>query len=241
MLHRQGGPSTGESSEIGSPGHIWTDGSRLGSGRVGAACAWKTRESWAGRCLHLGDNKEVFELTRRPSLFTKRSGSLTFDRRPARSTRSFRTPSQRSGASRPTFWVQASSGQEGRRRCAGALWPVESWPTESRLTGVLPATRRQTIWPSRWQRGPSVISPRFPTRSGGRSAFPPLYRRATGRRSRETAQWATAHVGPERHRIPLEGRVSAAGRNVRPGGLWPADITSYCPGMPRSAPPFTSV
>ena len=40
---------------------IWTDGSRLDSGRVGAACAWQIREGWTGRRFHLGDNKEVFD------------------------------------------------------------------------------------------------------------------------------------------------------------------------------------
>ena len=41
---------------------IWTDGSRLGNGRVGAACAWRTRErSWEDKRFHLGDNKEVFD------------------------------------------------------------------------------------------------------------------------------------------------------------------------------------
>jgi len=42
-------------------GTIWTDGSRLDSGKVGAACAWQTREGWTGKCYHLGDNKEVFD------------------------------------------------------------------------------------------------------------------------------------------------------------------------------------
>ena len=42
-------------------GTIWTDGSRLDSGKVGAACVWKTREGWTGKRFHLGDNKEVFD------------------------------------------------------------------------------------------------------------------------------------------------------------------------------------
>ena len=39
---------------------IWTDGSRLGDGRVGAACAWRTPRGWTGRRFHLGINKEIF-------------------------------------------------------------------------------------------------------------------------------------------------------------------------------------
>ena len=38
---------------------IWTDGSRSDSGRVGAACAWRTQDGWAGRRFYLGNNKEV--------------------------------------------------------------------------------------------------------------------------------------------------------------------------------------
>ena len=39
----------------------WTDGFRLDSGKVGAICAWRTREDWAGRRFHLGNSKEVFD------------------------------------------------------------------------------------------------------------------------------------------------------------------------------------
>ena len=42
-------------------GTVWTDGSRLDSGAVGAACAWQTEEGWTGRRFHLGTNKEVFD------------------------------------------------------------------------------------------------------------------------------------------------------------------------------------
>ena len=37
------------------------EGTRLGDGRVGAACSWQTAEGWAGRCFFLGNNKEVFD------------------------------------------------------------------------------------------------------------------------------------------------------------------------------------
>ena len=42
-------------------GTIWTDGSRLDSGAIGAACAWQMEEGWTGRRFHLGTNKEVFD------------------------------------------------------------------------------------------------------------------------------------------------------------------------------------
>ena len=40
---------------------IWTDGSRLDSGKVGAACVWETPSGWTGHRFHLGTNKEVFD------------------------------------------------------------------------------------------------------------------------------------------------------------------------------------
>lgn len=38
---------------------LWTDGSRLDSGGVGAACAWRAPRGWTGRRFHLGNNKGV--------------------------------------------------------------------------------------------------------------------------------------------------------------------------------------
>ena len=40
---------------------LWTDGSRLQCGKVGAACAWTTPQGWTGQHFHLGSNKEVFD------------------------------------------------------------------------------------------------------------------------------------------------------------------------------------
>lgn len=38
---------------------MWTDGSRLDGGGVGA-CVWQTPAGWTGRRIYLGSNKEVF-------------------------------------------------------------------------------------------------------------------------------------------------------------------------------------
>ena len=40
---------------------IWTDGSRLEGGAVGAACVWREGETWSGHRFFLGTNKEVFD------------------------------------------------------------------------------------------------------------------------------------------------------------------------------------
>ena len=53
-------------------GTIWTDGSRLGNGRVGAACAWKAHEGWTGRRFNLGSSKETFSTYQALRLFDAR-------------------------------------------------------------------------------------------------------------------------------------------------------------------------
>lgn len=40
---------------------MWTDGSRLESGAVGAAAAFQNGEGWVKRVTYLGKNKEVFD------------------------------------------------------------------------------------------------------------------------------------------------------------------------------------
>lgn len=40
---------------------MWTDGSRLQNGRVGAAVVWWGKDTWTGRGSYLGSNKEVFD------------------------------------------------------------------------------------------------------------------------------------------------------------------------------------
>ena len=42
-------------------GAMWTDGSRLEGGEVGAAVAWRDNSSWRGSGTYLGTNKEVFD------------------------------------------------------------------------------------------------------------------------------------------------------------------------------------
>ena len=52
------GPTLERALGWGAGGTIWIDGSRLDSGGVGAAYAWKAREGWMGRRFYLG-NKEA--------------------------------------------------------------------------------------------------------------------------------------------------------------------------------------
>ena len=40
---------------------VWTEGSRLNSSKVRAACVWQSPGGWTGRRSHLGSNKEVFD------------------------------------------------------------------------------------------------------------------------------------------------------------------------------------
>ena len=40
---------------------MWTDGSRLENGAVGAAVAFRSSKVWVRRGIYLGKNKEVFD------------------------------------------------------------------------------------------------------------------------------------------------------------------------------------
>lgn len=40
---------------------VWTDGSHIDSGEVGAACVWQSPDGRTGRRFHLGTNKVVFD------------------------------------------------------------------------------------------------------------------------------------------------------------------------------------
>ena len=55
------GPAMERARNWRARGTAWTDGFRLDSGGVRAACAWKAREGWEGRRFHLGNNKGVFD------------------------------------------------------------------------------------------------------------------------------------------------------------------------------------
>ena len=55
------GPALKTSRNWRTTGTIWTDGPRLDSGGVGAACTWRTREGWTSKRFHLGHNKEAFD------------------------------------------------------------------------------------------------------------------------------------------------------------------------------------
>ena len=56
---RRNGQSASDSQR--HRGTIWTDGSRLDRGDVGAAYVWKTPAGWTGYRFHPGTNKEVFD------------------------------------------------------------------------------------------------------------------------------------------------------------------------------------
>ena len=71
------GPAIETAKSWGHRSTIWTDGSRLDSGGVGAACTWRSPEGWTGRRYHLGKNKEVFDAETCATL----SALRIFDRR----------------------------------------------------------------------------------------------------------------------------------------------------------------
>ena len=56
-------------------GTVWTDGSRLDSREVGAACVWRSAEGWTGRRYHLVFDAEVFVIYRALHVLDQRQES----------------------------------------------------------------------------------------------------------------------------------------------------------------------
>ena len=151
-------------------GTIWTDGSRLDSGEVGAACAWKKGSGWHGRRFHLGNNKEVFDaevfaIYQTLRVFESRQGT-------GRPLTISQTPRRRFSVSGRTLWARASSGPGRPSRSAREWWPEAtaspsdgSWRT---------AGSWETGWPtSSPRRQPGVsASMGYQKGFGGRPASP---------------------------------------------------------------------
>ena len=78
---------------------IWTDGSRLESGAVGAALAFRDGERWVRRGTYLGKNKEVFDaeawvILQAVGLVTRRQGGPALHHRFGFSGGDFTSPAR---------------------------------------------------------------------------------------------------------------------------------------------------
>ena len=101
---------------------IWTDGSRLEGGAVGAACAWMEGGAWSSHRFFLGSNKEVFDA----ETFAIYQALRTFDSR------------QESGHH---YTVFADAQAAIRRVATDAVGPGQCW---ARAEGCAPGSRPGT-------------------------------------------------------------------------------------------------
>ena len=182
---------------------IWTDGSKLGSGRTGAACAWQTvREGWTGRRFYLGDNKEVFDT----EVFAILQALRVFNER---------------GQSGKEYTIFSDCQPAIQRARSDQLGPGQCWARAIIEVASGLVARGNSI-DIRWTpahrgvRGNEVADSMAKEAAGGQTrdvpdqirwqaSLPHLSRRATERRSETTAQWIRDHVRPESRYVSLGG------------------------------------
>ena len=147
---------------------IWTDGSRLDSGGVGAACVWLRHGSWTGKRFYLGTNKEVSDA----EIFAIYQVVKTFEesQESGRGTQSSQTHSRQSGEPLRMTQDQDSSGPGPSLRSAHGLSP-EATRSDScgfRLTRGRPGMSLPIAWIRKRQRAPLTV---FGTTSVSRPVF----------------------------------------------------------------------
>ena len=182
---------------------IWTDGSRLEDGKVGAECAWRTQEGiWEGRRFHLGDNKEVFDA----EVFAIYQALRVFESR-NRSGRRFAVFSdcqpaiQRVGSDALGLgqcWARAIVEVASRLVASGNEVAIYWVPAHAGVTGNEKADEMAKE---------AARSRRFDVQDEVRwqASLPHLSRRATESRARATSQRIRDHVRPERGYRPPGG------------------------------------
>ena len=137
---------------------IWTDGSRFGSGKVGAACAWWTREGWTNRRFHL-DNKEVFDA----EIFAIYQALGVFRAR-QESGRKYTVFSDSQSAIRragpPPEGTTEGSEVPGWALLLAAFGPCRNWVLPTRKDDRIAPQRAKQV-PAVWQRQERVAPPPF--------------------------------------------------------------------------------
>ena len=190
-------PALRTAGEWSRPDTIWTDDSRQDSGAVGAACVWKTQEGWTGRRFHLGTNKEApdaetsaiyqalraldqrQESGRRYTVFVDSISAITRVRGDALG------PGQRFAVAA----IGVCSRILTRDNEVTARWV----PTHSGAVGNEVADR----YAKSAAIGEDSVE-EIPEGCPAETPLSHLTRVATEARSRETAEWISGHVRPER-------------------------------------------
>ena len=189
-------------------GSIWTDGSRLDSGAVGAACAWQTREGWTGGRFHLGTNKEVFDA----EFHAIYQALKIFEER---------------GQSGRKYTIFSDCQPAIRRALSDTLGPGQQWAraiieAATRLIGCNNEVLILWVPAHAGVRGNEIVDGMakeavagqvygVPDQVRWQASLPHLIRRATERRSETTAQWVRDYVRPERRYAPRGPRFSEEG------------------------------
>ena len=198
------GPALETAQNWRAAGTIWTDGSRLDSGAVGAACAWQTSEGWdlEGRHFHLGTNKEVFGA----EVYAIYQALRIFEER------------HQSGRK---YTIFSDFQPTIRRALSDALGPGQQWAraiieTATRLISqgnevltlwvpTLTGVRGNEVVDGMTKEAVAGLTYGIPDRVRWQASLPHLSRRVTERWSEDTSRWIRDHVRPERHYVTPGG------------------------------------
>ena len=184
---------------------VRTDGSRQETGEVGAACVWETPGGWTGCRYHLGSNKEVFdaevfavyralrvieqgrERGRHHTIFVDSTSAIT---------------RVRDGGLGPGQRFAVAAIEVCSRAIANDNSVTIQWvPAHSGATGNEVADR----YAKGAATGEGLVEA-IPEGYAAETSLSHMTRVSTEARSKETAEWITAHVRPEGRYRPPPGR-----------------------------------
>ena len=195
-------------------GTVWTDGSRLGSGAIGAACAWQTGEGWTGR-RRMANGRGVDGQEVSPG--HQQGGIRHRGLRDLPGTQDL----QGETADGRRYTIFSDCQPAIRRALSDAIGPCQQWARAiielaTRLIGC--GNEVPILWvPAHVEiEGNEVADGMAKEAAAGQiygvpdqvrwqASLPHLSRRATERRSEDTSRWIREHVGPERRYVPPGG------------------------------------
>ena len=180
---------------------IWTDGSRLENGAVGAAVAFKEEGVWKGKGFYLGKNKEVFDA----ETYAIYQAMRTLDDRGDRGRRYTFSNSQAAvsriqhdrtgpGQALAILAIEAAEAITGRDNSITIRWT----PSHARVEG-------NELADDMARRSAEEREERAPPAYLREASLSHLTRTATEARSAATAEWIRVHSGHRRRYNPQWG------------------------------------